>query len=203
MGGTLDRIYSVYYYNNRIYALNPDTLTQISSATGPQSNPRRVGGIRERLYLMDNTSSTNRIHELHFVSLAAIRYVSVANAEGVGGTDTQLYCAKPSVEELHELNPNTLASISQVDAPAASISNIGGTFDRLYCARSTSATEGTLYELSPIDMTVLVAGDAPDTNMRGIGGLKQTDGPMLIINSMLESMQGPAAINYLGDIYRK
>lgn len=204
IGGILDKLYLTDYGTERLYSVNPDTLVTTIISSLPQSNPRGVGGIRDRLYYSDITSSPYRIHELHPGTGASLKYVSVSNANDVGGTDARLYCAKYGADELHELNPNTLASINSVTSPERHPGGMGGTYDRLYAGISRYVQDPVyVYELNPDTLAVINSSDPPGTSVDGIGGLKQSDGPMLVINSILESMQSPAAIDYLGDIYRK
>src|SRR5690606_20238199 len=74
IGGIADRLYACDNGADRLYELNPDTLTSIRSANAPKASPSGIGGISNRLYHCDSGWQSN--YELNPNTLSVINEVS-------------------------------------------------------------------------------------------------------------------------------
>ena len=173
VGGTFDRLF--YIAPTKIYELNPDNFTIITSNVSPGTASTGVGGMSDRLFISD--SDVGALGELNTTNLTVISATSSPDTapSGIGGTSNRLFNSIANVnrERIHELNPDNFASIFNNPSPGAVPTGIGGLFDRLFhCGAHVRHRDFRIYELNPDNFAVIASDSSPGESPSGIGGLK-------------------------------
>jgi hypothetical protein len=184
------RLFACDYSLDKAYEIDPDTLVVLNTSTATYAGtPYGIGGVIDRLYLLENTN--NNTYELDPDTLTSInsrnRAIATSRA-GIGGTATKLYLCDDTTGYLGiwEINTSTLNYVTQYTQPNATPRGVGGTYDRLF---STGTSGGDyIYELNTSTLSVINSGLFTPTGytnggIRDIGG---TNTRLYVVRSDLD-----------------
>ena len=99
---------------SRIHEINPDNVIILRTVFTPGGGQdiEGIGGTKERLYFLD-AARVNKLYELNPNTLTTINSRNVVSFHdgAVGGTSLRVFMVKNNTKTIHEINPDTLASI--------------------------------------------------------------------------------------------
>ena len=113
IGGTKNHLFvgDELHRPSRIHEINPDNAIILRTVPVPvgSGDTEGIGGTKERLYSL----ISSKLYELNPSTLAAINSRNMVDLpEGaVGGTSLRVFMVLDSTKTIHEINPDTLASI--------------------------------------------------------------------------------------------
>lgn len=173
--GDLGQLFGVDSVTDRIYEIDADTLTVVTSnGLGWAGTPVGCGGIIGRLFV--SRQDTDIFYEYDPDTLTSINSATPGSVLifGIGGTATTLYANNDTGDVgTYVVNPDTLLMGTQYNQFDAIPRGIGGTYDRLF--GTGTVAEDKIYELNPstgavIDSVIFTPSGFVDSNIRDIGG---------------------------------
>lgn len=148
VAGNTQDLYVLGYQNNKIYKLDPNTFTVISSFNTPGTYPRGLAWDGANIWIGDINS--NKIYKINPSNGTVLSSFSFSNPYGIAWDGTYLWVTTTADNKIYKVDPNSGTVLSSFSVPGSSSSiPIAHDQQNLYIYSSS-----TFYKIDPTTGTV-------------------------------------------------